>query len=32
DNLPPKLKNMHKVSPSLKGFLDRMLVRDPVQR
>ncbi|KAM9211300.1 serine/threonine-protein kinase PAK 4 [Leptosomus discolor] len=32
DNLPPKLKNGHKVSPSLKGFLDRMLVRDPVQR
>ncbi|XP_074666292.1 serine/threonine-protein kinase PAK 4 [Strix aluco] len=29
DNLPPKLKNVHKVSPSLKGFLDRMLVRDP---
>ncbi|NWS78793.1 PAK4 kinase, partial [Crotophaga sulcirostris] len=32
DNLPPKLKHGHKVSPSLKGFLDRMLVRDPVQR
>ncbi|XP_043357356.1 serine/threonine-protein kinase PAK 4 isoform X1 [Dermochelys coriacea] len=32
DNLPPKLKNVHKVSPSLKGFLDRLLVRDPVQR
>ncbi|NXN62145.1 PAK4 kinase, partial [Rynchops niger] len=32
DNLPPKLKNVHKVSPSLKGFLDRMLVRDPGQR
>uniref|UniRef100_A0A8C5T455 non-specific serine/threonine protein kinase n=1 Tax=Laticauda laticaudata TaxID=8630 RepID=A0A8C5T455_LATLA len=32
DNLPPKLKNMHKVSPSLKGFLDRLLVRDPAQR
>uniref|UniRef100_A0A8C4JNS7 non-specific serine/threonine protein kinase n=1 Tax=Dromaius novaehollandiae TaxID=8790 RepID=A0A8C4JNS7_DRONO len=32
DNLPPKLKNVHKVSPSLKGFLDRMLVRDPLQR
>ncbi|KAF7649752.1 hypothetical protein LDENG_00136720 [Lucifuga dentata] len=32
DNLPPKLKNLHKVSPLLKGFLDRMLVRDPVQR
>ncbi|XP_023667981.1 serine/threonine-protein kinase PAK 4 isoform X2 [Paramormyrops kingsleyae] len=32
DNLPPKLKNLHKVSPLLKGFLDRMLVRDPDQR
>lgn len=32
DNLPPKLKNLHKVSPLLKGFLDRMLVRDPPQR
>ncbi|XP_074786850.1 serine/threonine-protein kinase PAK 4 isoform X2 [Athene noctua] len=32
DNLPPKLKNVHKVSPSLKGFLERMLVRDPAQR
>ncbi|XP_007445574.1 LOW QUALITY PROTEIN: serine/threonine-protein kinase PAK 4 [Python bivittatus] len=32
DNLPPKLKNVHKVSPSLKGFLDRLLVRDPAQR
>nr|XP_033809478.1 serine/threonine-protein kinase PAK 4 [Geotrypetes seraphini]XP_033809479.1 serine/threonine-protein kinase PAK 4 [Geotrypetes seraphini]XP_033809480.1 serine/threonine-protein kinase PAK 4 [Geotrypetes seraphini] len=32
DNLPPKLKNAHKVSPMLKGFLDRMLVRDPGQR
>ncbi|XP_029475393.1 serine/threonine-protein kinase PAK 4 isoform X2 [Rhinatrema bivittatum] len=32
DNLPPKLKNVHKVSPLLKGFLDRMLVRDPGQR
>ncbi|XP_031428837.1 serine/threonine-protein kinase PAK 4 isoform X2 [Clupea harengus] len=32
DNLPPKLKNLHKVSPLLKGFLDRMLVRDPTQR
>ncbi|XP_061538281.1 LOW QUALITY PROTEIN: serine/threonine-protein kinase PAK 4 [Phycodurus eques] len=32
DNLPPKLKNLHKVSPVLKGFLDRMLVRDPSQR
>ncbi|XP_005987935.1 serine/threonine-protein kinase PAK 4 isoform X1 [Latimeria chalumnae] len=32
DNLPAKLKNIHKVSPLLKGFLDRMLVRDPSQR
>ncbi|KAG7274624.1 hypothetical protein CRUP_009667 [Coryphaenoides rupestris] len=32
DNLPPKLKNLHKVSPLLKGFLDRLLVRDPSQR
>uniref|UniRef100_W5NAN1 non-specific serine/threonine protein kinase n=1 Tax=Lepisosteus oculatus TaxID=7918 RepID=W5NAN1_LEPOC len=32
DNMPPKLKNIHKVSPALKGFLDRMLVRDPAQR
>ncbi|XP_066204330.1 serine/threonine-protein kinase PAK 4 [Saccopteryx leptura] len=32
DNLPPRLKNLHKVSPSLKGFLDRLLVRDPAQR
>uniref|UniRef100_A0A665TL12 non-specific serine/threonine protein kinase n=1 Tax=Echeneis naucrates TaxID=173247 RepID=A0A665TL12_ECHNA len=32
DNLPPKLKNLHKVSPVLKSFLDRMLVRDPAQR
>ncbi|XP_010774385.1 serine/threonine-protein kinase PAK 4 [Notothenia coriiceps] len=32
DNLPPKLKNLHKVSPLLKGFLDKTLVRDPAQR
>ncbi|XP_043976014.1 serine/threonine-protein kinase PAK 4 isoform X2 [Gambusia affinis] len=32
DNKPPKLKNLHKVSPLLKGFLDRMLVREPGQR
>ncbi|XP_043536677.1 serine/threonine-protein kinase PAK 4 [Chiloscyllium plagiosum] len=32
DNLPPKLKNGQKVSPLLKGFLDRLLVRDPAQR
>ncbi|CAG9856976.1 unnamed protein product [Phyllotreta striolata] len=29
---PPKLKNSHKVSPRLQSFLDRMLVRDPIQR
>ncbi|XP_041354037.1 serine/threonine-protein kinase PAK 4-like isoform X2 [Gigantopelta aegis] len=32
DMPPPKLKNTHKVSPRLQGFLDRMLVRDPTQR
>ncbi|CAL8362981.1 unnamed protein product [Merluccius merluccius] len=32
DNQPPKLKNLHKVSPLLKGFLDRLLVREPSQR
>ncbi|XP_047247451.1 serine/threonine-protein kinase PAK 4 [Girardinichthys multiradiatus] len=32
DNLPPKLKNLHKVSPLLKGFLERMLVWEPAQR
>ncbi|KAJ1109082.1 hypothetical protein NDU88_006449 [Pleurodeles waltl] len=32
DNMPPKLKNVHKVSPLLRGFLDRMLVREPSQR
>uniref|UniRef100_M3ZLW3 non-specific serine/threonine protein kinase n=1 Tax=Xiphophorus maculatus TaxID=8083 RepID=M3ZLW3_XIPMA len=32
DNQPPKLKNLHKVSPLLKSFLDRMLVREPAQR
>ncbi|KAM4641588.1 serine/threonine-protein kinase PAK 4 isoform 2-T2 [Discoglossus pictus] len=32
DNLPPKLKNAQKVSPLLKGFLDRLLVREPNQR
>ncbi|XP_075464364.1 serine/threonine-protein kinase PAK 4 isoform X1 [Ascaphus truei] len=32
DNLPPKLKNAQKVSPLLKGFLDRLLVRDHSQR
>lgn len=29
---PPKLKNAHKVSTRLHSFLDRMLVRDPLQR
>lgn len=29
---PPKLKNVHKVSPRLQSFLDRMLVRDPLHR
>ncbi|BFZ11570.1 hypothetical protein BsWGS_14609 [Bradybaena similaris] len=32
DMPPPKLKNTHKVSPRLQGFLDRMLVRDHAQR
>ncbi|KAG8542041.1 hypothetical protein GDO81_027354, partial [Engystomops pustulosus] len=32
DNPPPKLKNVQKVSPLLKGFIDRLLVRDPSQR
>ncbi|KAG4070676.1 hypothetical protein HA402_013596 [Bradysia odoriphaga] len=32
DTKPPNLKNVHKVSPRLQGFLDRMLVRDPAQR
>lgn len=32
DMPPPKLKNSHKVSPRLQGFLERMLVRDPAQR
>ncbi|XP_076321759.1 serine/threonine-protein kinase PAK 4-like isoform X2 [Tachypleus tridentatus] len=29
---PPRLKNSHKVSPRLQGFIDKMLVRDPSQR
>uniref|UniRef100_A0A2K5DG82 non-specific serine/threonine protein kinase n=1 Tax=Aotus nancymaae TaxID=37293 RepID=A0A2K5DG82_AOTNA len=29
---PPKLKNSHKVSPVLRDFLERMLVRDPQER
>jgi len=33
DMPPPRFKdNMHRVSPRLQGFLDRMLVRDPTQR
>ncbi|XP_056022142.1 uncharacterized protein LOC125649787 [Ostrea edulis] len=32
DMPPPKLKNVHRVSPRLQGFLERMLVRDPSQR
>lgn len=33
DMPPPRFKdNMHKVSPRLQGFIDRMLVRDPTQR
>ncbi|XP_049641132.1 serine/threonine-protein kinase PAK 6 [Suncus etruscus] len=32
DSPPPKLKYSHKVSPVLRDFLDRMLVRDPQER
>lgn len=32
DMPPPKLKNVHKVSPRLLAFLEKMLVRDPSQR
>ncbi|KFP65345.1 Serine/threonine-protein kinase PAK 7, partial [Cariama cristata] len=32
DNLPPRVKDMHKVSSVLRGFLDSMLVREPSQR
>ncbi|KAG1666863.1 Serine/threonine-protein kinase PAK mbt [Nymphon striatum] len=32
DMPPPKLKNTHKVSPRLQGFLEKMLVRDPGSR
>lgn len=33
DMPPPRFKDsMHRVSPRLQGFLDRMLVRDPTQR
>ncbi|XP_077170836.1 serine/threonine-protein kinase PAK 5 isoform X2 [Paroedura picta] len=32
DNLPPRMKDLHKVSSILRGFLDVMLVREPSQR
>ncbi|XP_059573746.1 serine/threonine-protein kinase PAK 4 isoform X2 [Alligator mississippiensis] len=32
DSPPPRLKNAHKVSPLLKGFLERLLVREPAAR
>jgi serine/threonine protein kinase len=32
DMPPPRLKNTHRVSPRLQGFLDKMLVRDTTQR
>lgn len=32
DMPPPKLKNVNRVSPRLQGFLEKMLVRDPMQR
>ncbi|KAL0266929.1 UNVERIFIED_CONTAM: hypothetical protein PYX00_009336 [Menopon gallinae] len=32
DMPPPKLRNTHKISPRLQGFLEKMLVRDPGQR
>lgn len=32
DMPPPKLKNAHKVSSNLLGFLEKMLVRDPSKR
>ncbi|XP_069464403.1 serine/threonine-protein kinase PAK 5 isoform X2 [Ambystoma mexicanum] len=32
DNLPPRVKDIHKVSSILRGFLDLMLVREPSQR
>ncbi|XP_061757023.1 serine/threonine-protein kinase PAK 5 isoform X3 [Nerophis ophidion] len=32
DNLPPRLKESHKVSSVLRSFLDIMLVREPSQR
>ncbi|XP_043842874.1 serine/threonine-protein kinase PAK 5 isoform X4 [Dromiciops gliroides] len=32
DNLPPRVRDLHKVSSVLRGFLDLMLVREPSQR
>ncbi|XP_019404646.1 PREDICTED: serine/threonine-protein kinase PAK 5 isoform X2 [Crocodylus porosus] len=32
DNLPPRVKDIHKVSSVLRAFLDLMLVREPSQR
>uniref|UniRef100_F6XN12 non-specific serine/threonine protein kinase n=1 Tax=Monodelphis domestica TaxID=13616 RepID=F6XN12_MONDO len=32
DSPPPKLKNSHKASPVLRDFLERMLIRDPLDR
>ncbi|XP_064604036.1 serine/threonine-protein kinase PAK 5-like isoform X2 [Liolophura sinensis] len=32
DMPPPKLKNTHRVSPRLQGFIEKMLIRDPSQR
>ncbi|XP_075452144.1 serine/threonine-protein kinase PAK 5 isoform X2 [Ascaphus truei] len=32
DNLPPRVKDVHQVTPVLRGFLDLMLVREPSQR
>nr|XP_017203636.1 serine/threonine-protein kinase PAK 6 [Oryctolagus cuniculus]XP_051678504.1 serine/threonine-protein kinase PAK 6 [Oryctolagus cuniculus]XP_051678505.1 serine/threonine-protein kinase PAK 6 [Oryctolagus cuniculus]XP_051678506.1 serine/threonine-protein kinase PAK 6 [Oryctolagus cuniculus]XP_051678507.1 serine/threonine-protein kinase PAK 6 [Oryctolagus cuniculus]XP_051678508.1 serine/threonine-protein kinase PAK 6 [Oryctolagus cuniculus]XP_051678509.1 serine/threonine-protein kinase PAK 6 len=32
DSPPPRLRNSHKVSPVLRDFLERMLVRDPQER
>nr|XP_021519662.1 serine/threonine-protein kinase PAK 5-like [Meriones unguiculatus] len=32
DSLPPRVKDLHKVSSILRGFLDLMLVREPSQR
>ncbi|XP_006499571.1 serine/threonine-protein kinase PAK 5 isoform X1 [Mus musculus] len=32
DSLPPRVKDLHKVSSMLRGFLDLMLVREPSQR